>query len=69
MGKKRSGIVMLQIPVPEGIRDELYEEIIEKCGYAKRGLLSEIVIDAIKEHLEKRKKIEREQINNKNGMV
>jgi hypothetical protein len=48
------GMVQLNVPIPEELRDLIDSEIIKRCGYAKRGILGEIVTEALREYLYKR---------------
>ena len=48
------GMVQLNVPIPEELRDLLDQEIIERCGYPKRGILGEVVTAALREYLFKR---------------
>ena len=48
------GMVQLNVPIPEDVRDLLDSEIIERCGYPKRGILGEVVTEALREFLYKR---------------
>lgn len=48
------GMVQLNVPIPEELRDLLDTEIIQRCGYPKRGVLGEVVTEALREYLYKR---------------
>lgn len=48
------GMVQLNVPIPEDLRDLIDSEIIKRCGYPKRGILGEIVTEALREFLYKR---------------
>lgn len=48
------GMVQLNVPIPEELRDLIDSEIVRRCGYAKRGILGEIVTEALREFLYKR---------------
>lgn len=50
----REGMVQLNVPIPEDLRDMLDSEIIKRCGYPKRGILGEVVTEALREFLYKR---------------
>ena len=54
MANLREGIVQLNIPIPEELRDLLDFEVIQRCGYPKRGILGEVVTEALREYLYKR---------------
>jgi hypothetical protein len=54
MANIHEGMVQLNIPIPEDLRDLLDSEIIKRCGYAKRGILGEVVTEALREYLYKR---------------
>ncbi len=47
-------MVQLNVPIPEELRDLLDMEIIQRCGYPKRGILGEVVTEALREFLYKR---------------
>ena len=48
------GMVQLNVPIPEELRDLLDSEIIQRCGYPKRGVLGEVVTEALREFLYRR---------------
>lgn len=48
------GMVQLNVPIPENLRDLLDQEIIKRCGYPKRGILGEVITEALREYLYKR---------------
>jgi len=54
MNTLRDGMVQLNIPIPEDLRDKLDELIIKRCGYTKRGILGDLVTQAIREFVSKR---------------
>jgi len=54
MNTLRDGMVQLNIPIPEDLRDKLDELIIKRCGYTKRGILGDLVTQAIREFINKR---------------
>jgi len=50
----REGMVQLNVPIPEELRYKLDDIIIKRCGYTKRGILGELVTEAVREYIEKR---------------
>lgn len=48
------GMVQLNVPISEELRDLIDQEVIRRCGYPKRGILGEVVTEALKEFLYKR---------------
>ena len=61
------GYVEIRSTVPEHLRDAIYSEITERCGYLRRGLIGEIIREAIQDYID-RKEYERSKLK-KNDLV
>lgn len=60
------GFVGLYVPIPEHIKSALESEIFERCGYLRRGMLSQVVTEALQEFVDKTE-FERNKKIQKNG--
>lgn len=66
------GYVEIRSTIPEHLRDAIYSEIIERCGYLRRGLIGEVIREAIQEYADKKEYEKSKAItaaNKKNGLA